>query len=233
MPESADLPPPSIKDVIAAGRRPRRRSAATACRRRDRNACASAVEPQRHRRAAPPRPPHSVPDSAKDAPTFTTAAADTAVVDKLRDQLAAGKFDRILGGKKERATVEPFYAEPQLRAALDRRRRDERARQGRGGLSGRRRCRWPRSERISGAADQGRHGAGRARRSRDQVHRLRADLRAPRHERPRALQPRLRRHRLRPRQARSGQRAGARRQGTGRRPRRSTASIRRSRSTRR
>ena len=38
------------------------------------------------------------------------AVADTAVADKLRDQLAAGKFDRILGGKKDRAAVEAFYA---------------------------------------------------------------------------------------------------------------------------
>ena len=35
---------------------------------------------------------------------------DTAIVDKLREQLAAGKFDRVLGGKKERATVEAFYS---------------------------------------------------------------------------------------------------------------------------
>ena len=33
-----------------------------------------------------------------------------AVADKLREQLAAGKFDRILGGKKDRATVEAFYS---------------------------------------------------------------------------------------------------------------------------
>ena len=106
---------------------------------------------------------------------------------------------------------------PRLRAALDRRRRDERSRQDCGGLSRGRRCRWPRSERISGAADQGRHGARGARRSRNQVHRRGADLRAACHERPRALQPRLRRHRLRPCQARSGQCAGPGRQGTGRR----------------
>ena len=37
-------------------------------------------------------------------------SADTALVDKLRDQLAAGKFDRMLGGKKDRAAVEAFYS---------------------------------------------------------------------------------------------------------------------------
>ena len=71
---------------------------------------------------------------------------------------------------------------PRLRAALDRRRRNERPRQGRGGLSRGRRCRRPRSERISGPADQGRHGARGAGRSRDQVHRRGAHLRPPRHE---------------------------------------------------
>ena len=35
---------------------------------------------------------------------------DTVIADKLREQLGAGKFDRILGGKKDRATVEAFYS---------------------------------------------------------------------------------------------------------------------------
>ena len=48
--------------------------------------------------------------AATDGTKFTTASADTAIVDKLRDQFAAGKFDRILGGKKERVIVEAFYA---------------------------------------------------------------------------------------------------------------------------
>src|SRR6185503_7846742 len=63
--------------------------------------------------AAPAKPETtaSVPAGDKDAPAFTTAAAaDTALVDKLREQLAAGKYDRILGGKKERQIVEQFYA---------------------------------------------------------------------------------------------------------------------------
>src|SRR3954466_10183736 len=71
MPESADLPPPSIKDLAPAE--------------------AAAAAP-----AATPAPAateitHSVP--ASDGAKFTTASVgDTTVVDKLRDQLAAGKF---------------------------------------------------------------------------------------------------------------------------------------------
>ena len=87
MPESADLPPPSVRDIAPA-------------------AVAAPI--------ATPAPTatditHSVP--ASDGAKFTTASVgDTAIVEKLRDQMAAGKFDRILGGKKDRATVETFYA---------------------------------------------------------------------------------------------------------------------------
>src|SRR5258708_18321747 len=85
MPESADLPPPSIRDIAPAE--------------------AAAPAP-----AATPAPTatditHSMP--ASDGAKFTTASVgDTAIVEKLRDPLAAGKFDRILGGKKDRSTVE-------------------------------------------------------------------------------------------------------------------------------
>src|SRR6185369_3944921 len=87
MPESADLPPPSVKDIAPA------------------QSAAPAVTPA----PAAADITHSVP--ASDGAKFTTASVgDTSVVEKLRDQLAAGKFDRILGGKKDRATVETFYA---------------------------------------------------------------------------------------------------------------------------
>ena len=81
MPESADLPPPSIRDIAPA----------------------EAAAP------ASPAPTatditHSAP--ASDGAKFTTASVgDTAIVEKLRDQLAAGKFDRILGGKNGRDVV--------------------------------------------------------------------------------------------------------------------------------
>ena len=92
MPESADLPPPSIKDIAPA------------------EAAADAAPAD----SAAERPTatditNSVP--ASDGAKFATASVgDTAIVEKLRDQLAAGKFDRILGGKKERSTVEAFYS---------------------------------------------------------------------------------------------------------------------------
>jgi murein L,D-transpeptidase YcbB/YkuD len=47
----------------------------------------------------------------KDAKATTARSiADAAIADKLREQLTSGKFDRILGGKKERTSVEAFYA---------------------------------------------------------------------------------------------------------------------------
>jgi murein L,D-transpeptidase YcbB/YkuD len=57
--------------------------------------------------------PKATPDATSSvaAPAAAkTASSDTAVVEKLRDSLAAGKFDRILGGKKERTDVAAFYA---------------------------------------------------------------------------------------------------------------------------
>jgi murein L,D-transpeptidase YcbB/YkuD len=38
------------------------------------------------------------------------AAVSSAVADKLREMMASGKFDRVLGGKKDRAPVEAFYS---------------------------------------------------------------------------------------------------------------------------
>ena len=55
----------------------------------------------------------SVSSSAGPAPAASAPAAvsevDTAVTDQLRE-LANGKFDRLLGGKKERAAYESFYS---------------------------------------------------------------------------------------------------------------------------
>ncbi len=98
VPESADLPPPSVRDIAPVE-------------------AATPVQPAPTATPAPSATPapaaaditHSVP--ASDGAKFTTASVgDTAIVEKLRDQLAAGKFDRMLGGKKDRATVETFYA---------------------------------------------------------------------------------------------------------------------------
>jgi len=39
-----------------------------------------------------------------------TSAADSAVAEKLKEQIATGKFDRFFGGKKERSPIESFYS---------------------------------------------------------------------------------------------------------------------------
>jgi murein L,D-transpeptidase YcbB/YkuD len=107
VPESADLPPPSIKDVIApadAAMQPE--SPAAAAPKPEAPVDAAAATP------AATEPTNSTLAASTDGVKFNTASvsADTALVDKLRDQLASGKFDRILGGKKERLTIEAFYA---------------------------------------------------------------------------------------------------------------------------
>jgi L,D-transpeptidase YcbB len=100
MPESADLPPPSIKDITPTSQPAAETKAET-------KAPAETIA----RKPAPAAAEITSSVAATTGTQFTTAAAgDTAVVDKLREQLAAGKFDRILGGKKERGTIEAYYA---------------------------------------------------------------------------------------------------------------------------
>jgi murein L,D-transpeptidase YcbB/YkuD len=48
-------------------------------------------------------------EPAAAAAATTVADGNTAITEKLRD-LATGKFDRMLGGKKERAAIEAYYA---------------------------------------------------------------------------------------------------------------------------
>ena len=188
MPQSADLPPPSLKDITP--------TATT------KTANAAESTGTRSRAAPAPRPRPQAPRSP------TSSATDG------RRQIRPHPR-RQEGPRADRSVL----FQPRVRAALDRRRRDERARQGRRRLSRRRRGRRSRSGRLSAAADQGRRGRRGARRSRNQVHRRGADLRPPRPDRPRALQPRPHRHPLRPRQARPGRRAGEARQRIRRRGR--------------
>jgi murein L,D-transpeptidase YcbB/YkuD len=54
--------------------------------------------------AAPSEITSTVPSSGSQTP-----GSNASVAERLREQLAAGKFDRILGGKKERSSVEAFY----------------------------------------------------------------------------------------------------------------------------
>src|SRR5580700_6759547 len=56
---------------------------------------------------AAPKPTASAP--AVGTAATTVADGNTAISEKLRD-LATGKFDRMLGGKKERAAIEAYYA---------------------------------------------------------------------------------------------------------------------------
>ena len=79
---------------------------------------ASAATPEPQASPAPEAAPAA--QSAPAAPKETTGAvayqtasvdaADAAIVEKLRG-LSDGKFDRILGGRKDRASVEKFYEE--------------------------------------------------------------------------------------------------------------------------
>jgi murein L,D-transpeptidase YcbB/YkuD len=87
MPESANVPPPTASDIAPAP------------------AAASKTE------AKPETKPAGEVTSSVPAETATkTVAADAVLVEKLRDNLSSGKFDRILGGKKERTEIAAFYA---------------------------------------------------------------------------------------------------------------------------
>jgi len=60
--------------------------------------------------AAPTAPAAATPsESAATGTPNPVVEADSAIVEQLRE-LANGKFDRILAGKKERTFVDPFYA---------------------------------------------------------------------------------------------------------------------------
>ena len=81
---------------------------------------AAAPEPSKPTAAAPAAAPTSPAASttpvkppanatATTAPATPVVTKDTLVADQLRE-LANGKFDRLLGGKKERANIEAFYS---------------------------------------------------------------------------------------------------------------------------
>jgi L,D-transpeptidase YcbB len=59
--------------------------------------------------AASTAPSAAPNEPAAGAAAATVADGNTAIIEKLRD-LAAGKFDRMLGGKKERAAIEAYYS---------------------------------------------------------------------------------------------------------------------------
>jgi murein L,D-transpeptidase YcbB/YkuD len=84
-PAAADLPPPTAKDISPAATGP------------------SATAPAAQTGTGSP----AAPATGK---AMTLSPADTALAEKLREQLTTGKFDRILGGKRERGAIEAFYA---------------------------------------------------------------------------------------------------------------------------
>jgi len=80
---SADLPPPSVKDITPDK---------------------SADKPAQTANAT------DLTSSVSGATSAKATSADSAIADKLREQITAGKFDRVLGGKKDRTSVEAFYS---------------------------------------------------------------------------------------------------------------------------
>jgi murein L,D-transpeptidase YcbB/YkuD len=98
MPDSAAVPPPNASDVTPA------KAAEPSPAATPTPAPAVAAKP------APAAPDVTNSLASADPKANATSLADGAIVDKLREQLAAGKFDRLLGGKKERSAIETFYA---------------------------------------------------------------------------------------------------------------------------
>lgn len=89
MPAAAELPPPTAQDIspVTVGTSVKTEGATKA------------------------ETTNEVTNAVQAAPKASTlSGADSAVAEKIREQFAAGKFDRILGSKKERAPVESFYA---------------------------------------------------------------------------------------------------------------------------
>jgi L,D-transpeptidase YcbB len=89
-PATADLPPPTAKDISPV------------------TVTTTPAKSEAKSETPASEATSSVPGA--DTPKTTLAAADSAIADKLREQFAAGKFDRIVGGKKERGAIEAFYA---------------------------------------------------------------------------------------------------------------------------
>ena len=145
--------------------------------------------------APPPvaAPAASEPPARVAAPSFTAS--------ECRRRRQGARADRQEAARAHRAAQErarrhrgALPEEPQCHAAVVRQRPAERARQRRDRASAQHRRRRPRPDRLSAA---GRRVERRSRgRSRAAIHRDAADLRAPRHERPRAFQPRQPEHRL-------------------------------------
>ena len=77
--------------------------------------------------ATAPAPAENAPTPPATPAPSAVADANTPIAEQLRE-LANGKFDRIVGGKKESAGLRRLLCRPRLRAALDHRRQIQRAR---------------------------------------------------------------------------------------------------------
>ena len=97
VPDTSLLPPPTIADVDPTAASSPAPTAVVAA-------------PQPMVPAAPAAATTGTTTGSIAPPTLASVdAADTAVAEKLRD-LGAGKYDRLLGGKRERTGIETFYA---------------------------------------------------------------------------------------------------------------------------
>ncbi len=98
VPDTTMPPPPTVEDLNRSMVPTTTAPAAPA---------AAPAQPAAQAPAASPAPATAATPAPAAAPV--TVSADSAVSDKLRE-LSSGKFDRILGSKKERAAVEAFYS---------------------------------------------------------------------------------------------------------------------------
>ncbi|MGD9767424.1 MAG: murein L,D-transpeptidase, partial [Pseudolabrys sp.] len=105
VPDTTMPPPPTIEDLNRSMVPTTSAPAAPA------QAQTPAPQPAPAAAEAPKAAPAAPATAATPAPAAApvTASLDSAVADKLRE-LSSGKFDRILGSKKERAAVEAFYS---------------------------------------------------------------------------------------------------------------------------
>jgi murein L,D-transpeptidase YcbB/YkuD len=105
MPNTADVPPPTANDVDKAA--PKQSDPPTTTE-TPAPTDTKAATPAPADQATKPVPAET--QTATPAPAAPALApADAAIAEKLRD-LANGKFDRIVGGKKERGMIDAFYS---------------------------------------------------------------------------------------------------------------------------
>lgn len=113
VPDTTMPPPPTIDDLNKSmvPSAPANPPAAAAAPAQTTQAPPAQAPAQPATADAPKAAPAAPATAATPAPTAApaTASLDSAVADKLRD-LSSGKFDRILGSKKERIAVEAFYS---------------------------------------------------------------------------------------------------------------------------